>query len=182
MAKLVSKTYGEALFEIAMEENKLDCFLEETEGIRQVLRENPELDKLMRHPGIPKQDKIKVTEQVFQERISKELVGFLELIVNKERYKELPAILDYFVAKVKEEKKIGIAYVTTAMELTEAQKEQVKDKLLETTPYLTMEIHFAVDASLIGGMVIRMKDRVVDSSIRTKLNDMTKQLLQIQLG
>lgn len=45
-----------------------------------------------------------------------------------------------------------------------------------------MEMHFAVDPSLIGGMVIRIKDRVVDSSIRTKLADMKRELLQIQLG
>ena len=82
---------------------------------------------------------------------------------------------------MKEEQKIGIAYVTSAVELTEEQKEQVRAKLLATTPYLSMEMHFAVDSGLIGGMVIRMKDRVVDSSVRTKLKDLTKQLLQIQI-
>jgi F-type H+-transporting ATPase subunit delta len=45
-----------------------------------------------------------------------------------------------------------------------------------------MEMHYDTDTALIGGMVIRIGDRVVDSSIRTKLNDLTRQLLQIQLG
>ena len=43
-------------------------------------------------------------------------------------------------------------------------------------------MNYSVDESLIGGMVIRIKDRVVDSSVRTKLEEMKKQLLQIQLG
>ena len=66
--------------------------------------------------------------------------------------------------------------------LTEAQKQAVKNKLLATTSYQTFDVYYHVDPTLIGGMVIRVGDRVVDSSIRTKLEDMKKQLLNIQLG
>ena len=69
-----------------------------------------------------------------------------------------------------------------ANELTEAQKQAVKNKLLATTSYQTFDVYYHVDPTLIGGMVIRVGDRVVDSSIRTKLEDMKKQLLNIQLG
>ena len=55
-------------------------------------------------------------------------------------------------------------------------------RLLETSGYAGMEMHYEVDASIIGGMIIRINDRVVDSSVRTKLNGLKKQLLQIQLG
>ena len=104
------------------------------------------------------------------------------MVITKERYGELNAIFQYFIDMVKEEKHIGIAYVTTAIELTESQKARIQDKLLVTTTYQTLEMHYSVDPSLIGGMIIRINDRVVDSSIRTKLNDLTKQLLNIQLG
>lgn len=185
MAKLVSKTYGEALFEIAMEAGEGDKageLMEEIIQVNSILQQNPEFDKLLKHPGIPKQEKVQVVKNVFKERICDELLGFLEVVIQKERYSELPAIFDYFIEKVKEAKKIGVAYVTTAVELNDGQKEQVKDKLLQTTAYETMEMNYNVDAALIGGMVIRINDRVVDSSIRSKLNDLTRQLLQIQLG
>ena len=55
-------------------------------------------------------------------------------------------------------------------------------KLLETTEYETMEMNYTTDSSLIGGMVIRIGDRVVDSSIKHKLNDLTRDLLKIQLA
>ena len=87
----------------------------------------------------------------------------------------------YFVGEVKEYKKIGTAYVTSAMELSDAQKEQLMKKLIQTTEYVEFEMHYDVDAALIGGMVIRIKDRVVDSSIRTKLYDLTRELSKIQL-
>lgn len=185
MAKLVSKTYGEALFEIAMEAKEGDKageLMEEIVQVRDIIRQNPEFDKLFKHPGIPKQEKIQVMKNVFNGHISEELMGFLEVVLQKERYNELPASFEYFIEKVKEVKKIGVAYVSSAVELTDAQKEQVKAKLLQTTSYETMEMHYSVDASLIGGMVIRINDRVVDSSIKSKLNDLTRQLLQIQLG
>ncbi len=182
MAKLVSKTYGEALFETAMESRRSGEFLEEIQAVSGILKENPDFDKLMNHPGVPKQEKVRVVEQVFQGRVSDELTGFLKVVVEKERYRELPAIFQYFTDRVKEVNGIGVAHVTTAFKLSEEQKAAVVARLLEITSYQRIESDFRVDASLIGGMVIRIGDRVVDSSIRTKLEDLTKQLLQIQLG
>ena len=83
---------------------------------------------------------------------------------------------------VKEYKKIGTVHVTSAMELSKEQKEQVEKKLLETTNYVSFEMHYEVDTALIGGMVIRMGDRVVDSSIRTKLYNLSKELYHIPIG
>ncbi len=184
MAKLVSKTYGEALFEAAMEsgEDRAGMIFKEIEEIRKILAENPRFDELMKHPGIPKQEKLQVVDTVFRGRASEELVNFLEIVISKERYRDLPEIFEYFTGKVKEQKKIGIAHVTTALELTSAQRSAVKERLLETSGYREMEMYFHTDPALIGGMVIRIGDRVVDSSIRTKLESLTKQLLQIQLG
>ena len=182
MAKLISKTYGEALFELAIEQNKIDVFLEEVKGILRVLAENQEFGKLMLHPKISKQEKVEVAKNVFEGRISEELTGFITLIISKERYSSLEDILNYFVDRVKEEKGIGVATVTTAVPIGEILKKQIEEKLLETTRYKEMEMNFKVDPSIIGGMIIRIKDRVVDSSIQTKLNELQKQLYQIQLG
>ena len=72
--------------------------------------------------------------------------------------------------------------MTTAAALREEQKAQIEQKLLQTTSYKKMEMHYGVDGSLIGGMVIRIGDRVVDSSIKTKLSELTRQLMKIQLS
>ena len=101
MAKLVSKTYGEALFELAVEEGREDAFLTEIVALREVLKENPDFNKLMNHPKILKEEKLKVLDDVFEGRISKELSGFLHLVVSKDRYGEIDAILDYFIDEVK---------------------------------------------------------------------------------
>lgn len=182
MAKLISKTYGEAIFELAVEEEKVDDFMEEIQAIVLILADNKEFASLMSHPKIIKEEKVQIMETVFKGRISNELVGFLDLIITKDRYREIDDILQYFLMKVKELKGIGIAYVTTAIMLKEIQKKQVEEKLLATTSFKSMEMHYMEDEKLIGGMVIRIGGRVVDSSVLTKLNELQKQLLKIQLA
>lgn len=181
MAKLVGTTYGEALFELAVEEGKEDEFLDEIVQLKELLYENPDFGKLMNHPKILKEDKLKVLEEVFGGRISKELLGFLYLIVSKDRYGDIDSILNYFIEEVKRIKGIGIAYVTTAIDLSEVKKKEVEEKLLETTSFKKMEMHYQVDESLIGGMVIRIGDRVVDSSVKNKLFELQRELLKISV-
>ena len=62
------------------------------------------------------------------------------------------------------------------------QKKAVEEKLLSTTGYRSMEMNYETDESLIGGMVIRIGDRVVDSSIKTKLEVLKKSLLSVQIS
>ena len=181
MAKLISKTYGDALFELAVEKDKVDVLLEEIGQLKEVLSENDEFGKLMNHPKIIKEEKIQVAKDVFEGRISEELLGFLTIIITKDRYKDIDAILDYFIAEVKRYKGIGVATVTTAVPLKEEQCKKIEQKLLDTTDYKEMEMHYQTDKSLIGGMVVRIGDRVVDSSVKTKLNELQKDLLKVQL-
>lgn len=182
MAKLAAATYGNALFELAVEESKVDELNEEAEAVLQVLKSETELSKLMDHPKIVKEEKNKILESIFKGRVSDDMVGFLLLLLKKDHYAEVIPTIEYFLAEVKEYKKIGIAYVTTAVELSQAQKKAVEAKLLTTTGYLTFEMHFCVDAALIGGMIIRVGDRVVDSSVRSKLMDLSRDLMKLQLA
>ena len=181
MAKLISKTYGDALLELAVEEDKVDIFSQEIQGIQSVLMDNPDFGKLLINPRISFDDKITVVKNVFTGRISDELVGFLSLIVMKGRYAKADETLQYFLDCVKELKGIGVVYVTTPLPLSEKQKKNVEDKLQQTTKYKDLEMHYLFDDKLIGGMQIRIGDRVVDSSVHTKIMKMQQELMKIQL-
>ena len=182
MAKLIEGSYGDALFELALEKNNLDATAEQVDMLAQAFAENPELLKLLTHPKISKEEKVSVIENIFKGRFSDDIVGFLVIITEKDRGAEIEGILNYFKAKVREYKKIGVARVTSATELSAQQKARVEEKLLQQTSYESFEVDYSVDASLIGGMVIRIGDRVVDSSIRTKLDTMTKNLRKVSLS
>lgn len=181
MAKLIDKTYGDALFELALENSKTDAYLEECLAILNILGENEELIKLLTHPKISKEEKEKVVENIFKGRVSDDITGFLLLILKKDRQAMIPEILKYFVDRVKEHKKIGVATVTTAVPLSEAMKKSVEDKLIATTEYVSFEMNYIVDKDIIGGMIIRIGDRVVDSSVRSKIDSMAKELYEVRL-
>lgn len=181
MAKLVSKTYGDALVELAVESGQVDEMLEEARGILGILQENNELSKLMNHPKIVKEEKIQILENIFKGQVRDELTGIMCMLVSKGHYKDMESVFIYFIDQIKEYKNIGTAYVKTPMELNAVQKEKVEEKLLKTTHYEAFEMHYEVDESLIGGMVIRIGDRVVDSSVKQKLSQLTRELSKIQL-
>ena len=110
------------------------------------------------------------------------MTGLLILMVSKDRQQYITDTLKYFADKVLEFKRVGKAKVTTAKALSESQKAKVVARLLATTNYVSFNMEYAVDESLIGGMVIRIGDRVVDSSIKTKLDGLAKDLTNIQLA
>ena len=181
MAKLVSKTYGDALFELALEADKLDLFLEEVKAVAEAMEQNEDLTRLMNHPKIVKEEKMKLIEDIFKGNVSDELVGLMRMVVEKGHYNELGSIFLHFINQVKEYKKIGTAYVTAPLPLSDEQKAAVEKRLLETTKYVEFEMHYDVDAALIGGLVIRIGDRVVDSSVKNKLTSLTRELTQITI-
>ena len=181
MAKSAITTYGEALFQIACESSSCIEMLEEVKELKNVVIANPELKELMLNPRFSKEEHLEILGQVFKGKIDDRLFSFLELITVKGRYGYLDDILDYFILRVKEYLHIGQAKVTSAIAIDDEMKQRIKDKLLSTTDYKEIEIDYETDPSLIGGMVIRIKDRIVDNSVKTKLENITRDLHKIQI-
>ncbi|MBQ9984234.1 MAG: ATP synthase F1 subunit delta [Lachnospiraceae bacterium] len=177
MAKQVSKTYGSALFEVALENNTLDATLEEVLFVKQTFLENEELGKLLLHPNIEKEEKIQVIENIYKGKISDEITGLMIMLITKGHQKDFISVFDYVISAIKEEKGIGIAYITSAVELSKEQKARIEQKLLETTRYKVIEGEYRTDKELIGGLVIRINDTVVDSSLKTQIANLSKSLL-----
>lgn len=181
MAKLVSSTYGDALFELAVEENCVDAFWQEIIGVKKTLRMNEDFMRLLNHPGIIKEEKLDLISRIFSGQVSEEIVGFLRIIVIKNHEKEIPGILDAFIHRVREYKGIGTVHVTSAVPLDDSQKKELTDKLIATTRYTAFDVDYQVDPSLLGGMVIRIGERIVDSSLKTQLQNVRRQLVSLQL-
>jgi F-type H+-transporting ATPase subunit delta len=181
MAKLISKIYGDALFNLAVEEIRIDETSEELKVLSTMLREHEDFAKLLTHPRITKEEKNKIIESVFKNRLSDEIVGFLTIVINNGRLGDLDSIISYYRKRLKEFKLIGVVNVISAMELTTVQKTDIETKLLQTTKFEKLEVDYKVDQSLLGGMIIKIGDQVMDSSVRTKLMLLEKNLLNIQL-
>lgn len=121
-------------------------------------------------------------DDAFNGKVSDEVMGFFHVLADKKRLKELDAVLEYFDRSAKEYKKIGVVYVTVPMELTKAQQDKIRERILEVSSYETLEMHVETDASLLGGMVIRIGDEILDNSIRSKMEHMARKINQIKLS
>ena len=182
MAKQISGIYGDAFFSLALEEDAVDRLAEEIALSREVFLENEDLMSLLNHPEITREGKLALVENAFRGKVSEETVGFFHVIIKKERHNDFLPIFEHFLQRVKRYKRIGSARVTSALELTDRQKAAVEDRLLKTTDYRSFEIEYIVKPEIIGGLIIRVDDRVVDSSLKTQIDTLTRQLSRIQLS
>ena len=176
MARLVSKTYGDALYALALEKGTIDAIYGEIVELKAVFASNEDLTKLLAHPKISREEKITVIENIFKGKVSDDVLGFLIIVTQKNRNGAFEEIFDYFISLVKEYKGIGTAKVSSALPVTDEQKKRIEAKLLATSDYKSFEIEYVVDPALIGGFVIRIGDRVVDGSVREKIAMMAKNL------
>ena len=177
MAELIEKTYGQALFDLSLEEDRVSEYAEEMRIIKTAIAENPEFMVLLNHPQISREDKIEVIRNCLDGRASDSVTGFFVTVIQAGRQQFIQGMIEYFLDAVRKYQRIGVADVTSACALSDAQKAAVEKRLLETTDNVAVEINYQVDPEIIGGLIIRMGDKVADNSIRTKINTLTKALL-----
>ena len=121
--------------------------------------------------------------KVFDESFKKS--DILNEALNQARVEEtglnIPKIFEFFVDKAKEYKGIGKVKVVSATELSARQKEKLTKRLLETTKYTSFEVDYQIDPALLGGLIIRIEDRVLDSSLKTQIEKLSKGLSKLSL-
>ena len=176
MAKLVSKVYGDAYVSVVSEKNNLIDALEEIKLLKNILLENDEIIELLDSPKLDDEEKTAFVKGIFENHISVDSLGFLLTVIEKKRQAELISIVDYVIDCIKELLLIGKATITTALPLDDSKKERIVDELLKSSHYKSLEVEYVVDESIIGGIVIRIGDRVVDSSVKTRIDKMRKML------
>ena len=172
MAKLISKSYGLALFEFAIENQMEELLFEEVKVLLEVFRMDDGIIYFMKNPKLTKKEKIEIWENTFGKCFSREFAEFLLVLIRKDRFDQIEGILEDFIQSMKRYQKIGVVYISTADPLEEVQKNKIEARLLEITDYEVFEMHYIIDESLLGGMVLRIGDRVADKSIKNSLRRM----------
>ncbi len=174
----VGSRYAEALFEIAREQGKIDQLEEELRAVNQVVSGSRELQKVLYHPQIAPEEKKSILKSIFAERVSEITANFLYLLVDHKREAFLKDIVAYFTEMANRARNLAQAQIVSAVELTGEEKKQLND-VLEKISGKKIRAEYSVDSSLIGGVVVRIGDRVIDGSVRAKLANLREHLRQI---
>lgn len=176
MAELVAKRYGTALFELAIENKQVDDMELEVKAIMNVFMNEPELLEVLNHPQVTIKNKEKIVEDLFDKNLSNNVLGLINLTIKKGRQNMLIEIFEYFLEKVNEYNNIIKVSVTSIESLTDTQKNDIVTKI-ETITNKTVVLEEIIDDSIIGGLIIRIGDRIIDNSIKGQLQAMSKDLL-----
>jgi len=164
----VATRYAKSIIDLAEEKKALEEIRKDMELFSQTLKANHELQAVLANPIIGHARKIRILEAIFGSKINKMTDSFFKIMVNKSRAGVLYETSKEFINQYNIIKHIARAYVTSAAPLSDENKKTIKAEL-EAATGGKIELHTKVDEDLIGGFVLTIGDRQVDTSISNSL-------------
>jgi F-type H+-transporting ATPase subunit delta len=170
----IAEVYARSLFEVANEGDKIDDVREQLGQIADSIGENRDLQTFFFSPYFSTDEKKKGLETIL-EGADETLVNFLALLIEKHRMPALFRIRQRYDALWQEENKVLPVQVTSAVELSDDVVRSIGDRIGERTGR-KVELRSDVDPEILGGLVLRVGNNVLDASIRNRLENLRKQV------
>ncbi|MGL4730199.1 MAG: F0F1 ATP synthase subunit delta [Clostridium sp.] len=175
MYEFLDRRYAQALYDVCEKNNILEETLEDLKSIVESMEECEELRKIIEHPQIHRPEKKAIFKKLFKDEVSEELLSFLILLIDKDRILYLKEKYNQFRLIYFERHNMVEVLVRTAIPLTDEQRNTLKEKL-ENKYKKEIILSEKVDESLLGGMIIKVGDDVIDGTVKSRISAM-KQLM-----
>jgi F-type H+-transporting ATPase subunit delta len=164
--------YAAALFELAEDEGALDAVADDLHGLRAMVDESADLERLIRSPVLSREEQARAIAALGERASFNPLTRrFLGVLAHKRRLFALPEMVEAYDAMLAAHKGEVGAEVVSAVSLSAAQLESIR-RHLSAAVGQTVKLSAAVDPDLLGGLVVRLGSRMIDASIRTKLRQL----------
>jgi F-type H+-transporting ATPase subunit delta len=171
----VASRYAKSLFELAVEQDKLEPVKAGIQRIRETIANNRNLAQVLKNPVIRYDYKLRILRRLFENNGDELVMRFLELLSRKNRANILLAVADEFEKLYNEHKGIVRARVTTAVALDEALRKEF-ETMLEKQTGKKVALEENIDPDIIGGYLLQMGDLQVDNTISGKIGDLRREL------
>lgn len=172
----VAKRYAVALFQIANEQNLLDSIEEELRAIQEVFSTNDELLAFLQHPKITAEAKKQFIVEAFA-NLSIQVRNTLLLMVDRHRSNVISQMAVDFIELANEERSVADAHVYSVRPLTDTEREAVSSAFAAKVGKKTLRIENIVDRSVLGGIKLRIGNRIFDGSVSGKLERLEREML-----
>ena len=172
----VAVRYAKSLYSLGMEQGLVDQLLADMSLFVQTVKDNHNLNSLIKSPIIPGLKKKEILTEIFKGHFQKLTTLFIDLIVQKGREKDLVSIAQAYISEYKKAHGIKEASVISAVALSPELKQQVQAKA-EQIAGGKVTLAEKVDPSLIGGFILNIKDLQLDESVKTKFSKLKEQLM-----
>jgi F-type H+-transporting ATPase subunit delta len=170
----IASVYARSLFEVAKEQDKLDEVRDELGEFVDALNESRELQVFLFSPYFSTQEKSEGLDRAIS-GADETVVNFLKLLIEKHRTPVIFRVRNEFDQLWEEENKLLPVQVTSAVELPESTVKQIGDRISEQTDR-KVDLSSRVDPDILGGIVVRVGNSVLDASIRNRLENLRKQV------
>ena len=167
--------YAEALFKVVQAEGELDLVEDELFRFGKLLEQNHELKQALSDQAIAGEQREKVLTELLSDKVTPHTLGLLNFIVAQGRARHLPQILEEVSSLAAQARKSVVAEVRSAVPLDDAQQEELAKSLSKATNK-NVTVKVIVDPSVIGGVVAKVGDMVIDGSIRRRLEQLKEQV------
>jgi F-type H+-transporting ATPase subunit delta len=173
----VATRYAKSLIDLAAEQKSVEVIKNDMDLFHHTLRVNPELKAVLANPIVSHSKKINILDAVFGNKVSKLSILFYKQMINKSRGEVLYETAQVYKDMYDEKNHIVKARVVSATELSEANK---KTMIADIKAATGGDVHLdsRVDPSLIGGFILTVGDRQVDTSIKNDLQKLKKEFAQ----
>ena len=181
MMASVAGRYASALFELATEQKQIAEVEGNLNRFQAMLDGSPDLQRLVRSPVFSADEQLKAITAILVKAGVGGLAGnFLQLIARNRRLFAAPDMIKSFRSLAAKGRGEVEAEVTSAHALTPAQLTALQDTLRASVGGKQIKVHTRVDPALLGGLVVKMGSRMVDSSLRTKLASLKTRLKEVR--
>jgi len=172
---LVAKRYAEAMFEVTKEKGLLDKVEQDLLFVLDVVQGTEDFMSFLRHPQIDEQVKKSLLDSAFNESITQIVKNFLYQLIDSKRVEYFEEITKYYIKLANEARGIANVEAVTSVALSATDKNKVVEQLSKQLNKV-IRLDNIVDPSILGGMVIRIGDRVYDGSINKQLKVLRRSL------
>ena len=167
---LISERYGSALYDLASQKKCIDDILKDFEVVEKTLKESSELTHLVTSPLVNSDEKLKILLKIFSKiNLNNLTTTFLKVLDNNKRISYLISIISKFKIINSEKRGDITAEVTSANELSEDEKNNITNELKNTLGQ-KLSLNFNVDKDIIGGLIVKVGSKMIDTSIANKIN------------
>ena len=167
----LDKTYGGALYQLALEENLEDELLGQLGAVCALMRETPDYLRLIGSRALPKAERLSLLDEAFSGKVHPYLLNFMKILCEAGAIRLLPGCLRSYERRYDQDHNILKARAVTAVEMTQEQQEALRQKLSAVTGK-TIRLTCRTDPDCLGGVRVEMDGQRMDGTVRRHLEDM----------
>lgn len=175
MASSAAKRYAQAVFSLGKEQGTLDAWSDDLAVLSQIVADD-RIAAYLTNPSVAAERRVEAVETSLGGNVQPEARNLARLLIERDRTMLIPDIRDTFLAQLRAERGIVSAEATAAEPLNEAEFDFVRQRLQAMTGH-QVELAVKVDPDIIGGVIIRIGDQVIDGSVRNKLEKLRSRML-----